>query len=346
MKFILNNLKDIDNKTSLTFSFHRPIATQEGNSDIHYEEHFITLSVAQDEAQKGRGIITEYAGNNLNTLETYLFLDTLFATEELNCNEIALTTNTLKDKKLSIEPALWTIEETTGLSIISKAAFYQIREIWLSKALLPITPDVRTVNIDTGRAVPFRPVIPEGTLYERYIPQVGKNIRVRKLNIEQDSERFHRWQNDPRVAEFWEYPFSQEKLNEYLRNCLADSYREPLIIEMDNTPFAYIEIYWAFEDRISPYYQSQPFDQGLHLLVGEPDFLGNGLLPYWLNSVCHFLFLKEPRSELIVGEPRHDNHRLIKWLDSTAWFKAKEFDFPHKRSALLKCERSTFFETL
>ena len=48
-------------------------------------------------------------------------------------------------------------------------------------------------------------------------------------------------------------------------------------------------------------------------------------------------------TELVVGEPRVDNAKLLRYADVLAYHKIKEFDFPHKRSALMHCWRDEFF---
>ena len=46
----------------------------------------------------------------------------------------------------------------------------------------------------------------------------------------------------------------------------------------------------------------------------------------------------------MVGEPRVDNAKLLRYADALAYDKVKEFDFPHKRAALMHCWRDPFFE--
>jgi RimJ/RimL family protein N-acetyltransferase len=59
--------------------------------------------------------------------------------------------------------------------------------------------------------------------------------------------------------------------------------------------------------------------------------------------LVHYLFLDEPRTQRIVCEPRADNARMIQHLQALGFAKHKEFDFPHKRAALMVLERETFF---
>ncbi len=47
----------------------------------------------------------------------------------------------------------------------------------------------------------------------------------------------------------------------------------------DDQPFGYFELYWAAEDRIGRHYRWQPFDRGLHMLVGEENWRGAQYIP-------------------------------------------------------------------
>jgi RimJ/RimL family protein N-acetyltransferase len=226
---------------------------------------------------------------------------------------------------------------------LTRRAFYELREPWLAPALLPVSPAVD----DPHQAHPPRPRDPAGEHYRRYLPTLGKTISLRLIDVDEDGERFHRWQNDPRVAAFWEYPFERPALDDMIRQRLADPHCTPLIAAFDDEPFGYFEGYWVAEDRLAPYCDHDPFDQGIHVLVGETTHLGVANTVAWLNALAHYLFLREPRCERLFGEPRHDNRAMLRYTKPrTAWEKRHEFDFPHKRSMLLCCERETFFQGL
>lgn len=281
------------------------------------------------------GHLQDWEGPEMNPETYHRILDTLF--HELNTTQIVVHKPAIPAFETA-HPAWSRADQTATLE---RCAFYQMRENWLHPALWPVTPERPTQTGDIHH--PVRPPRSDQVLYRRFVPGLKKTIALRQATIEEDGERFHRWQNDPRVARYWEYPWSRERLDAMLEERRADPHSLPLILEADGKAVGYFEAYYVPEDRLGPYCDATPFDQGIHVLVGEPEFLGNGQTPHWLNAVCHFLFLQEPRTRCLWGEPQADNKAMLRHTQTTSWEKLREFDFPHKRAALLCNGRAHFF---
>ncbi|MBM4200438.1 MAG: acetyltransferase, partial [Gammaproteobacteria bacterium] len=147
-----------------------------------------------------------------------------------------------------------------------------------------------------------------------------------------------------RVASFWELAGTREEHRGYLDRALADRHMHPVVGRFDGRPFGYFEIYWAKEDRIAPYYAVDDYDRGIHMLVGEPAFRGPHRVAAWLPSLAHYLFLDDPRTRNVVAEPRSDNAKMIGYLQQAGFYREKEFDFPHKRAAMMILPREVFFD--
>lgn len=233
-----------------------------------------------------------------------------------------------------------------GKTALCREDFYQRGDPWYRGANAGQFPE-QWREPESGPRHPLRPRVPAGEVYRRHFHFLGMDFSLRRLDPALDLERFTDWMNQPRVAEFWEEQGDRDKQRSYIDGALADPHKDPLIASFDGRPFAYFELYWALEDRLGPYYEARPYDRGMHLLVGETDFLGSRYARAWLNGICHFMFLDDSRTQRLVGEPRADNAAVLKLVQRTpGWRKVKEFDFPHKRAALAMCERAPFFRGL
>ncbi|WP_164604305.1 GNAT family N-acetyltransferase, partial [Pseudomonas viridiflava] len=92
---------------------------------------------------------------------------------------------------------------------------------------------------------------------------------------------------------------------------------------------------WALEDRIAPFCSPGEYDRGIHMLVGEESHRGPHKVASWLSALVHYLFLDDERTQRLVSEPRADNGKMIAYMQGQGFEKEKEFDFPHKRAALM-----------
>ncbi|MBV7262404.1 acetyltransferase [Photobacterium sp. WH24] len=225
-----------------------------------------------------------------------------------------------------------------------KSLFYQMPAQWHRHTVSSHFPLIEVQTNNQYRHHPLRPVMPTGTVYQRFDHQADLDISFRVFDMERDLDRFVRWMNDPRVAHFWEQAWSKDDLAEFAQSRLNDPHIIPLIGEFNGEAFGYVEAYWVCEDRLSPYYDVQPYDRGIHLLVGEDQFRGPRYFNCWMRAISHYLFIDDVRTTRIVLEPRSDNQRLFNRIKEVGYQKLFEFNFPHKRSALLMLERGAFFE--
>lgn len=229
-----------------------------------------------------------------------------------------------------------------GDAVVTRGGFYQTAEVWLRHPPVQRLATVHEPGPD-GRDHPLRAPDPTGVVYERHDPEADVTVSFRAVEIERDLDMFHRWQNDPRVAHFWEENKPKDALADFLARRQADPHNLSVIGCFDGDPAGYFEIYWGREDRLGAHYDAGPWDRGWHGLIGEPAHLGRRKTAAWLRALTHYLFLDCPMTELVVGEPRADHAKLLRYADALAYHKIKEFDFPHKRAALMHCWRSEFF---
>ncbi len=230
--------------------------------------------------------------------------------------------------------------EQGGSPVVWRDMLWQQARLWSSPAASPYPLQY---TLTDGKRHPRRPPKREGTLYQRHIPWLGRTFSLRALDIAQDLPTFNRWMNDPVVAHFWQEEGDLAKHRAYLEGIEADPHMQTLIACFDEQPIGYFEVYWAKENRIAPFYDVHDFDRGWHVLIGEADFRGKPFATAWFPSIAHHLFLDDPRTQRVVGEPRTDHHRQIRNLERSGYARIKDFDFPHKRAALVMLLRERFF---
>lgn len=212
---------------------------------------------------------------------------------------------------------------------------------WLTTGARPPYPELHAIT--DGRRHPMRAPKPTGTVYSRHIPWLSRRLSFHVLDVERDLPSFHRWMNDPRVDTIWEEAGDLETHRRSLRSRTADPHLLPLIGTLDGVPFGYFELYWAAESRLGPYYAAEDYDRGWHVLIGEDGFRGRSFITAWLPSLIHYMFLDDPRTRRIVGEPRATHAQQIRNLHRAGFAGIKHFDFPHKRALLVMLLRERFF---
>lgn len=249
--------------------------------------------------------------------------------------------------------------------VLLRASFWQgagspfgARSVWVPSDGLGTTyasqappPLTNVMTDEPGQALVWHPrrapkPRPGSTIYSRWVPHLKENFSMVALDYTnaEHLNLFHTWQNDPRVSQGWNETGTVEQHREYLRKMHQDPHQFAVLAAFDGVFFAYFEIYWAREDKLGAYYPSQDFDRGRHSLVGDVRYRGAHRVGAWWSSLMHYLFLDDPRTMQVVGEPKFTNSTVLAY-DLVHGFGVDKFvDLPHKRSALMKCSRERFFQ--
>lgn len=217
-----------------------------------------------------------------------------------------------------------------------------VTTLWSGGSVIP----QRMVSSSNGTRHPRRPVRPSPgtTLYSRFSPTFDTTFTLKVADVTTNLQKFHEWHNSDRVNAFWGERGTMEHHKEYLEKQLGDPHVTPTIAYFGDAPFAYFELYYASEDAIAPFANPDAFDRGFHALVGEQAYRGPNRVKFWISSVSHYLFLADPRTQRVMLEPRVDNVKFISYLNNAGYVVEKEFNFPHKRAALVSITREKFFE--
>jgi acetyl CoA:N6-hydroxylysine acetyl transferase len=142
----------------------------------------------------------------------------------------------------------------------------------------------------------------------------------------------HGWMNEPHVAEWWDLARPREDVRAYLDEL---GHVKPWIASEDGVPFAYVETYRAAEDSLSRYYEARADDQGWHLLVGDPHFVGTGVP----RSLGRLVVGRLRSGGRVVCEPDVRNARMLAYCRRIGGRQIATLDLPGKRAALIAWER-------
>ncbi|KAF9557948.1 hypothetical protein CPC08DRAFT_819580 [Agrocybe pediades] len=203
---------------------------------------------------------------------------------------------------------------------------------------------------------PLRPPKPQPgeILYRRWCTRVNQNLEGihdgsrSPDGVSRHLAAFHRWHNDERVNKAWGEAGSLEAHRKYLETVIADSHVLPCIFSWDGEPSGYFEIPYVKEDHVAQHYSHGltpgDWDRGIHVLNGESKFAGRDRSEIWMSSLLHYIFLADPRTTVIVGEPNYSNQAIIRLTAYAGFHTHTIIDLPYKRLALIHNPRDKFFK--
>nr|WP_139343288.1 GNAT family N-acetyltransferase [Virgibacillus siamensis] len=176
--------------------------------------------------------------------------------------------------------------------------------------------------------------------FEHYDPIRNFTITFREVTMK-DVSLLHSWMHEKHVIPYWQLNLPLREYQKHVEKFLADNHHVLLIGETGGTPISYWESYWVKGDVIGNYYAFNRFDQGIHLLIGPPSYLGKGYIyPLLLTILFHKFKVSETTK--VVAEPDVRNEKMIHVFRKCGFIPVKKVNLPDKTGLLMFCERSAF----
>ncbi len=177
-------------------------------------------------------------------------------------------------------------------------------------------------------------------LFSKHCKGLGE-VQIRAFDLKNDAEKIHDWVTRP-YARYWGMQgFTIAQVEEEYRKIENQEHHHACMGMLHDNPIFLMEYYDPNIDIISDYYQVQPGDTGMHILVAPvekriPKFTWNVFI-----TVMSFLFA-DPEVKRIVVEPDVTNKK-IHVLNTKAGFRyLKEIQLPHKRAHVAICTRKDY----
>ncbi len=124
---------------------------------------------------------------------------------------------------------------------------------------------------------------------------------------EKDLPMIAGWLAEPHVAQWWDDPETEIA---GIRESIDSISVEPLIVELDGKPIAYLQSYDPHLEDGHPY-ADQPFGTlGLDMTIGLPDLVGKGHGSAIARQFVEQLF--EEGAPRVIIDPHPDNGRAIR----------------------------------
>jgi RimJ/RimL family protein N-acetyltransferase len=172
------------------------------------------------------------------------------------------------------------------------------------------------------------------------LPDPWRRAEWRRLDPDADLDVLYGWMHAPHVAPYWELNVPAAELAGYLRTASRDPHRDALLGVLDGEPASYWEAYWAEQDRLATFCPIEPYDQGVHLLIGPVGLTGRGLGRHLLAEVARWQFQREPRTRRLLAEPDARNGRSIRLFERCGFRREAELVLPEKRAVLMVAHRA------
>ena len=166
-----------------------------------------------------------------------------------------------------------------------------------------------------------------------------RSLAFRPVELVRDLELVYGWMHQAHVIPFWKLDLPYPAFRQHLERALEDPHQTLYLGLLEGVPVSYWECYWAADDMIGQHYPVHADDQGVHLLIGPPNYLGKGLALPLLNAVVRGLFTFAG-TRRVVAEPDSRNAKMIHVFKRCGFEPQRLVDLPDKQALLMLCDRT------
>jgi len=179
-------------------------------------------------------------------------------------------------------------------------------------------------------------------LFLKHVPCLG-DIHLRHLRMPADIPLIHDWVTRE-YAKYWGMQGSSIKEVEVAYVKILE-HSQVFIGFHNDKPAFLLERYRAREDQVGKYYDVQPGDYGMHILVAPADQRIPNFTWHIFTAIMDYIF-SDARVERIVVEPDIRNEK-IHILNKRAGFEyQKIIELPNKNAYLGFCTREQYHASL
>jgi RimJ/RimL family protein N-acetyltransferase len=165
------------------------------------------------------------------------------------------------------------------------------------------------------------------------LPTPAGRFTLSPVKPDRDLPLIALWMNDPAVAAHWGLDGPPQRTADHVRAQLALAHTTPLLARLSGRPIGYWELYRAAADPLAAYYDAEPDDLGVHLLIGEADCRGIGLGGLLLRALADAA--QRQKARRLVAEPDARNTASVRAFARAGFAAAGTLDLPDKRATLM-----------
>lgn len=179
------------------------------------------------------------------------------------------------------------------------------------------------------------------TVREQRIEGFG-TVRLRPVDPVADAGTIHTWVTQER-ARFWGMgDADRARVVEIYSYLDSLSTHHAYLVHRDDRPVALFQTYLPEHDPVGEYYDVQPGDFGVHLLIGPTeDGAEQGFSGALVSAFLSFV-LADPTRRRIVAEPDTRNPKAIARLLRSGFVLGPEIELPEKRAQLVFLPRDDY----